>query len=55
MELNSGMVIAVPIPESRAPLGAEIEISIREALQDAECVFHCVDSGNLVLRSNKSF
>ena len=38
MGLKSGMVIGVPIPESHAPLGTQIEAAIQQALQDAKYV-----------------
>ena len=36
MELNNGMVIAVPIPETYAPLGSQIESAIQQALQESK-------------------
>ena len=36
MGLKSGMVIGVPIPESHAVLGTQIEAAIQQALQDAK-------------------
>ncbi|CAB3998063.1 pseudouridine-metabolizing bifunctional -like isoform X1, partial [Paramuricea clavata] len=36
MGLKSGMLIGVPIPESHAPLGTQIEAAIQQALQDAK-------------------
>ena len=38
MGLKSGMVFGVPIPESHAPLGTQIEAAIQQALQDAKYV-----------------
>jgi pseudouridine-5'-phosphate glycosidase len=38
MGLKSGMLIGVPIPESHAPLGTQIEAAIQQALQDAKYV-----------------
>ena len=38
MDLKSGMVIGVPIPESHAVLGTQIEAAIQQALQDAKYV-----------------
>ena len=36
LESNSGIVIAVPIPEDQAASGAEIELAIKQALQEAK-------------------
>ena len=41
LDLNSGIVIAVPMPESHAPLGTQIEAAIQQALQDAKYEQYC--------------